>query len=501
MATVKDWAAAVIKQAEIDKYLVNGKDFIDEGKIFEEIEKGKNPDKQRVRDILQKSLEIKILTPDETATLLNVEDPELFHEMQEAALEVKKRVYDNRIVFFAPLYLSNLCVNSCKYCGFRVENKEEIRHVLSMDEVRDETAAVIDEGHKRMIAVYGEHPMNGADYIAESISTIYSVKRETPTGNGFNNIRRVNVNAAPMEVEDLKKLWRAGIGTFQVFQETYHRERYAELHPANTVKGNYRWRLYAMHRAMDAGIDDVAIGALFGLYDWKFDVMGLLHHALDLERQFGIGPHTVSFPRMQPAPGSFLSENSPYLVSDAAMRRVVAVLRLSIPYSGLIVTAREEPNLKRDLLTHFGCTQTDASSKLGIGAYAKKLKQEENIEKVQFMLGDQRSLDEVIRELANDGLITSFCTAGYRCGRTGDKIMNLLEKGVEGKFCKLNAVLTFREYLNDYASPATREVGEKLIEQELREIEAAPFFSKNKLLPTFRSYYDRIARGERDLYM
>ena len=245
----------------------------------------------------------------------------------------------------------------------------------------------------------------------------------------------------------------------------------------------------------------MAIGALFGLYDWKFEVMGLLHHALDLERQFGIGPHTVSFPRMQPAPGSFLSENSPYLVSNDAMRRVVAVLRLAIPYSGLIVTAREEPNLKRDLLTHFGCTQTDASSKLGIGAYAKKLKQEENIEKVQFMLGDQRSLDEVIRELANDGMITSFCTAGYRCGRTGDKIMTLLEKGVEGKFCKLNAVLTFREYLNDYASPATREIGEKLIEQELREIEATPFFSKNKLLPTFRSYYDRIARGERDLYM
>lgn len=501
MSTVKDWTAGVIKQAEIDKYLVNGKDFIDERKIFEEIEQAGHPDKQRVRDILQKSLDIKILTPGETATLLAVEDPELLSEMQEAALQVKKKVYDNRIVFFAPLYLSNLCVNSCKYCGFRAENQDEVRHVLTMDEVREETGAVIDEGHKRMIAVYGEHPKNDADYIASSISTIYSVKRDTPTGNGFNNIRRVNVNAAPMEIADLKKLWRAGIGTFQVFQETYHRERYAELHPANTIKGNYRWRLYAMHRAMEAGIDDVAIGALFGLYDWKFEVMGLLHHALDLEKQFGIGPHTVSFPRMQPAPGSFLSENSPYLVSDDAMRRVVAVLRLAIPYSGLIVTAREEATLKRDLLTRYGCTQTDASSKLGIGAYAKKLKQEENPEKVQFMLGDQRSLDEVIRELANDGLITSFCTAGYRCGRTGDKIMNLLEKGVEGKFCKLNAVLTFREYLNDYASPATRQVGERLIEQELSEIDAIPFFTDKKLLPTFRSYYDRIAKGERDLYM
>lgn len=496
----KDWAAAVIKQDEIDKYLVGGKDFIDEGKIYEELEKQKNPDKQQVRDILQKSLDIKILTPTETALLLNVEDPELLQEMRETALQVKRKVYDNRIVFFAPLYLSNVCVNSCKYCGFRAENKEEKRHVLSMDEVRAETGAVIDEGHKRMIAVYGEHPLSGADYIAESISTIYSVKRTTPTGNGFNNIRRVNVNAAPMEIADLKKLWRVGIGTYQVFQETYNHERYAELHPANTVKGNYRWRLYALHRAMDAGIDDVAMGALFGLYDWKFEVMGLLYHALDLERQFGIGPHTVSFPRMQPAPGSFLSEHSPYLVSDEATRRLVTVLRLAIPYSGLIVTCREEAGLKRELI-HLGCTQTDASSKLGIGAYSQKLKQEDNPDKVQFMLGDQHSLDEEVKLLAEDGMITSFCTAGYRCGRTGDKIMNLLEKGVEGKFCKLNAVLTFREYLNDYASPETRAVGEKLIEQELREIENTPFFTDKKLLPTFRSYYERIARGERDLYM
>ena len=496
----KDWAAAVIKQDEIDKYLIGGKDFIDEGKIYEDLEKQKNPDKQRVRDILQKSLEIKILTPAETATLLNVEDPELWQEMGEAALQVKRKVYDNRIVFFAPLYLSSVCVNSCKYCGFRAENKEEKRLVLTMDEVRSETAAVIDEGHKRMIAVYGEHPLSGADYIAESISTIYSVKRTTPSGNGFNNIRRVNVNAAPMEIADLKKLWRVGIGTYQVFQETYHHERYAELHPANTVKGNYRWRLYALHRAMDAGIDDVAMGALFGLYEWKFEVMGLLYHALDLERQFGIGPHTVSFPRMQPAPGSFLSEHSPYLVSDEATRRLVTVLRLAIPYTGLIVTCREVPELKRQVI-HLGCTQTDASSKLGIGAYSLNLKQEDNPDKVQFMLGDQHTLDEEVRALAEDGMITSFCTAGYRCGRTGDKIMNLLEKGVEGKFCKLNAVLTFREYLNDYASPETRAVGEKLIEQELKDIENTPFFTEKKLLPTFLSYYNRIANGERDLYM
>lgn len=497
---VKEWIAQVVRQEEIDKYLVNGKDFVDEREIVRELEETRGPDVGMVRDILQKSLDIKLLTPRETAVLLNVEDPELLEEMKGVALEVKKRVYDNRIVFFAPLYCSNVCVNRCVYCGFRSDNCEEKRHVLTPAEIRQETEAVIDQGHKRLIAVYGEHPLSDADYIADSISEIYSVKRTTPTGNGFNNIRRVNVNAAPMSVADLRKLWRAGIGTFQVFQETYHRGRYAEFHPADTVKGNYRWRLYAMHRAMDAGIDDVAIGALFGLYDWRFEVMGLVRHAHDLERQFGIGPHTISFPRMQPAPGSFISENSSYLVGDDAFKRLVTVLRLAVPYTGLIVTARERADLRREIIG-YGCTQTDASSKIGIGAYSTNKLQEENRDKVQFMLGDQRRLDEVVRELATDGYITSFCTAGYRCGRTGDKIMSLLEKGVEGKFCKLNAVLTFREYLNDYASAETRIVGEQLIEKELQEIERNAFFTDKRLLPTFLSYYKRIAAGERDLYM
>lgn len=496
----KEWAQQVVKPAEIEKYLIGGKDFIDPAAIAEDLAAGVRPDRSRVRDILQKSLEIKILTPAETATLLNVEEPELLEEMREAAFEVKRRVYDNRIVFFAPLYCSNLCVNNCVYCGFRSDNGAERRHVLTMDEIRRETEAVIDEGHKRLIAVYGEHPRSDADYIAESMGQIYATKRTTPSGNGFNSIRRINVNAAPMSIDDLRKLWRAGIGTYQVFQETYHPDRYAELHPAGTIKGNYRWRLYAMHRAMDAGIDDVAIGALFGLYDWRFEVMGLLYHALDLERQFGIGPHTVSFPRMQPALGSFVSENSPYLVRDDAFRRLVTVLRLAIPYSGLIVTARERADLRREII-RYGCTQTDASTKIGIGAYSEKKRQGENADKVQFTLGDERSLDEVVRELAQDGFITSFCTAGYRCGRTGDKIMSLLEKGVEGRFCKLNAVLTFREYLNDYASPATRRIGEVLIRRELDEIEQTPFFMEKRLLPTFRSYYERIAAGERDLYM
>lgn len=497
---IKEWVRQVVRPAEIEKYLVNGKDFVDEAYIFQCLEQHRQPDRAQVRDIIKKSLGIHLLTPAETAVLLNVEDPELLEEMREAALEVKKKVYDNRIVFFAPLYCSNLCVNGCVYCGFRSENCTEKRHVLTPEEIRRETEAVIDEGHKRLIAVFGEHPLSDADYMADAMGTIYATRRTTPTGSGFNNIRRININAAPMSIDELRKLWRAGIGTYQVFQETYHHERYAELHPANTIKGNYRWRLYAMHRAMDAGIDDVAIGALFGLYDWRFEVMGLVMHAHDLERQFGIGPHTISFPRMQPAPGSFVSENSPYRVDDAAFKRLVTVLRLAVPYTGLIVTAREQAELRREIIG-YGCTQTDASSKIGIGAYAEKKTQEKNPDKVQFMLGDERSLDEVVRELAGDGYITSFCTAGYRCGRTGDKIMSLLEKGVEGKFCKLNAVLTFREYLNDYASAETQKVGERLIEKELQEIERMPFFTDKKLLPTFLNYYKRITAGERDLYM
>jgi len=496
----QDWIKQVVKQEEIDKYLIDGEDFINEDQIWNDINSNQKPSNERIREILKKSMNIERLEPDEVAALMAVEDEEMWKEMRNVALEVKKKVYDNRIVFFAPLYCASYCVNNCAYCGFRCENKDEKRVILPMDQVRKETEAVVDEGHKRMIVVFGEHDKSDADYMAECISNIYSVKRETPTGGGYNNIRRVNVNAAPMSIGNLKKLWRAGIGTYQVFQETYDKEIYADVHPSNTIKGNYRWRLYALHRAMDAGIDDVAIGALFGLADWRFDVMGLIYHAIDLERQFGVGPHTISFPRMQPAPGSYVSEHSDHIVTDEDFKKIVTVLRLAVPYTGLIVTAREEKDIKKEVIS-YGCTQTDASSKIGVGAYSDDQKQEGNEDGVQFMLGDQRSLDEVIRELAEGGYITSFCTAGYRCGRTGDKIMNLLESGVEGKFCKLNAILTFREYLNDYASEETRKVGEVLIEKELKEVEKMPFFTDKKLLKTFKLYYDRVAKGERDIYM
>jgi len=496
----QEWVKQVIKQEEIDKYLVNGEDFINEDLIWDVINKNQEPTKEQIQKILEKSLRIERLEPDEVAALMAVKDEELWKEMRKAALEVKKKVYDNRIVFFAPLYCSSYCVNSCKYCGFRCENKDEKRILLEMNQVKQETEAVIDEGHKRMIVVFGEHNKSDVDYMAECIQNIYSVKTPAKNGKGFNSIRRVNVNAAPLSIGNLKKLWRAGIGTYQVFQETYDKKIYEEVHPKETIKGNYRWRLYALHRAMEAGIDDVAIGALFGLADWRFDVMGLIYHTIDLEKHFGIGPHTISFPRLQPAPGSYISEHSKYLVDDENFKKIVTVLRLAVPYTGLIVTAREDKDIKREVLS-YGCTQTDASTKIGVGAYTEAKKQEDNEDAVQFMLGDQRSLDEVIAELIDDGYITSFCTAGYRCGRTGDKIMGLLKTGVEGKFCKLNAILTFREYLNDYASEETRRKGEILIEKEMKEIEESDFFKDKKLINTFKLYYDKIKNGERDLYI
>jgi 2-iminoacetate synthase len=314
------------------------------------------------------------------------------------------------------------------------------------------------------------------------------------TKNGNGSIRRVNVNAAPMTVEELRLLHEVGLGTYQVFQETYHHDTYGKVHPANTLKGDYQWRLYSMHRAMEAGIDDVGIGALFGLYDWKFEVMGLLYHAIELESKFGIGPHTISFPRIEPAESTPLATDLPCRVSDEEFRRAVVVLRLAVPYTGMILTARENA-ATRNSLTPLGITQMDASSRVGLGAYSDTRPQQQP-RRQQFILGDTRSLDELILHLANTGLITSFCTAGYRCGRTGKCIMDLLRTGQEGKFCKLNAVITFREWLDDFATDATKEAGEKVIAEEIAEIrETMP-----KVFEAFTKNYDMTKAGQRDLY-
>ena len=488
------WIRDRIKPEQIEKYLDNGRDFLDASAIERVLATNQVFDAKRVRDILQKSLAIETLTPEETACLLHVTDPALLAEMREAAAAVKTKVYDNRIVTFAPLYMSNLCVNDCLYCGFRCSNTEASRRILSLDEVRREVEVLAGKiGHKRLIVVYGEHPKSGIDYIASTLRAIADVK--VRTRRGWGQIRRCNVNAAPLSVEELRVLKDAGIGTFQVFQETYHRRTYERLHPSHTIKGNYRWRLYCMHRAMEAGVDDVGLGVLFGLHDWKFEVMGLLHHAIELERKFGVGPHTISFPRLEPAHNTPFTQNPQYTVSDEAFKHLVTVIRLAVPYTGMILTARENARLRREVLP-LGCTQTDASTRIGIGGYAELLDENQHGERQQFLLGDTRSLDDVVRELAEAGYITSFCTAGYRCGRTGQKIMGLLRSGREGQFCKLNAVITFREWLDDFASPETIAVGEKIIAEEIEQV-------RNRMpdvYEQFMGYYEKTRTGQRDLY-
>ena len=490
----RTWVRDRIKPEQIDKYLDNGRCFVDPVAIERALAAHTNPDAQRVRDILQKSLAIETLSPDETACLIHVQDPELLTEMRKTAAQVKTKVYDNRIVTFAPLYLGNLCVNNCAYCGFRCSNTSEKRRVLTLDEVRKETEVLAGQiGHKRLIVVYGEHPATDVNYIASTLQAIADVK--VKTRRGWGQIRRCNVNAAPMSIEELQRLHEVGIGTFQVFQETYHRPTYERLHPQGTVKGHYLWRLYAMHRAMEAGVDDVGIGPLFGLYDWRFEVMAVLSHAIELEAKFGVGPHTVSFPRMEPAHNTPFTQDPQHRVSDDEFKKLVTVIRLAVPYTGMIVTARENAQLRREVLP-LGCTQTDASSQIGIGGYADLVDGDQQGDRQQFMLGDTRSLDTVVRELAEAGYITSFCTAGYRCGRTGQKIMGLLRSGKEGQFCKLNAVITFREWLDDFGSDETIAAGEKVIAREIEQIRT----KLPEVFDQFMRYYEKTRAGNRDLY-
>lgn len=493
LASVQSWIKSRIKKGQVTKYMEGGKDFIDEGRIITALENNKFSERSRIKDILQKSLAIETLTADETAALIGVNDFEVIEEMEAAAAEVKRRVYDNRIVTFAPLYLGNLCVNDCFYCGFRKSNKESQRRVLDEDEIRSEIEVLAGEiGHKRLIVVYGEHPQTDLDYMVSTIKTIYDIKVKTK--NGWGQIRRANINAAPLSIEALRELHDVGIGTYQVFQETYHYDTYKRVHPQGTLKNDYSWRLYCMHRSMEAGADDVGIGVLFGLYDWKFEVMGLLLHARELERKFNIGPHTISFPRLEPAAGAPLTQDSEYKVSDSDFRKLVTVIRLAVPYTGMIITARESAKTRREVIP-LGCTQTDASTRIGIGAYSDRYTKQE-YQRQQFMLGDTKSLDELVCELAKAGHITSFCTAGYRCGRTGKCIMDLLRSGQEGKFCKLNAILTFREWLDDFASWKTKEACEKVIAQEIEQVRKA----MPEIFPQMIQYYERIKNGERDLY-
>ena len=468
------------------------RDFIDEERIASLLEGTVDPDPQKIRDILAKSRSKERLEPEETAALLQVEDPELLAEMYQTAGEVKNAVYGNRIVFFAPLYVGNKCINNCIYCGFRRTNEAVQRHTLSLDELEAEVRTLINQGQKRLILVFGEHPAYNADFICECIEKAYSTKE------GRGEIRRVNINAAPMEVDEYKKLHETGIGTFQIFQETYHRKTYAAVHPAGDKKSDFQWRLYGLDRAMEAGIDDVGIGALFGLYDWKFEVMGLIFHSIHLEERFGVGPHTISVPRIEPAintPFASAREKNRYYVPDEDFKKVVAVIRLSVPYTGLILTAREPAAIRRELIP-LGVSQIDAGSRIGIGGYQKSA-DGYLPEKEQFQLGDIRSLDEVIAEMCEMGYIPSFCTADYRCGRTGEDFMALARPGLIQKFCIPNAILTFKEYLLDYASEKTRAAGEEVIKKTLAEMGKDNPLRRKMVEEKLRE----IEAGKRDIYV
>jgi 2-iminoacetate synthase len=459
-------------------------DFVDEGRL-EELLTAPRPDTARVRDVIAKSLSKAALSIAEAAALVRIEDPALLEEVFAAARLLKRDVYGNRIVLFAPLYVGNDCVNDCLYCAFRRSNRAEIRRSLDQDEIRRQVEALENRGHKRLILVFGEHPRYSADFIYQCIQTVYRVK----VGHG--EIRRVNINAAPQDDAGYRRIAQAGIGAFQVFQETYHHATYAAMHPRHTRKGNYLYRLDALSRAQEAGIGNVGIGALFGLYDWRFETLGLVAHALHLQERYGVGPHTISFPRVRPATGVQLSDRC--FVSDAEFKRLVAILRLAVPYTGLILTAREPPELRRALLS-FGVSQIDGGTRIELGGYTEA-GDAQCMEREQFELGDVRSLDEVTRELITDGYIPSFCTACYRLGRTGEHFMEFAIPGFIKRFCTPNALSTALEYLVDYASPETRAAGEKLIAAEVAELEDSPL--KQELLDRLR----RIRETEqRDLY-
>ncbi|ABK99108.1 [FeFe] hydrogenase H-cluster radical SAM maturase HydG [Pelobacter propionicus] len=433
-------------------------DFIDEAYLFGLLG-GKRPEAARVRDIIAKSLEKQALGVEETAQLLLADTPELVEEIFAAARELKEKVYGNRIVLFAPLYIGNKCVNDCAYCAFKRSNASAIRRTLTEGEIRGQVEALESKGHKRLILVFGEHQAYDAEFIAQSVRTVYDTR-------GKGEIRRVNINAAPLDREGYAIVKAAGIGTYQIFHETYHHETYARLHPRGTRKANYLYRLDGLNRAFEAGCDDVGLGVLFGLVDWRFEVLGLVSHALHLQRRYNVGPHTISFPRLRPAAGVALDRE--LLVGDQEFKRIIAILRLAVPYTGLILTARENAQVRRECIS-LGVSQIDAGSRIELGGYTEA-GDAQVMEREQFSLGDVRSLDEVMAELMGAGYIPSFCTSCYRVGRTGEHFMEFSIPGFIKEFCTPNALLTLQEYLLDYASPSTREIGDRLIAEELAKL-------------------------------
>jgi len=457
--------------------------FIDPAEI-ESIIQHTITDPIQLRDIIQKSLSKNRLSMQETAVLANAIDPDHIAMIKDGARQLKETVYGNRIVLFAPLYIGNKCVNNCKYCGFRASNKDAVRKTLSDDEIIHEIEALEDNGQKRLILVFGEHDQYDANYIAHCTKLAYSVKK----GNG--EIRRININAAPLDIEGFKIVKEAGIGTYQIFQETYHPEIYKTYH-LRGKKADYFYRLTSLDRAQEAGLDDVGIGTLFGLYDWRYEVLAMVRHTNHLEACYNVGPHTISFPRIKDA--SMLDMGDRYFVNDKDFAKLIAILRLAVPYTGMILTARE-PREIRDECIHFGVSQIDGGTKLELGSYSHTQNEEQDLNKGQFRINDNRSLNEIVDELLDHNMLPSFCTACYRLGRTGEHFMEFSVPGFIKRFCSPNAILTLAEYLLDYAPEHTALKGWEVIEHNLNEL------PDENIKTTLKVRLNELKNGKRDLY-
>lgn len=453
--------------------------FIDERRIGSALEKSAKPSKEAVTELLAKGRSLAGLAPEEAAVLINAEGEEARAAIFETATRIKNAIYGDRLVFFAPLYLSNYCVNDCAYCGFHSSNGA-VRKKLTMDEIKGQVRLLIEMGHKRLLLEAGEDPAhNPIDYVLEAIDAIYSVR----TGKG--EIRRLNVNIAATTAENYRLLKARSIGTYQLFQETYHRPTFERLHRG--PKGDYRRQLYAMDKAFEAGIDDVGLGVLFGLYDWRFEALGLISHAEYLSKAFGVGPHTISVPRFRPAASVELTPGFP--VSDEDFLKLIAVLRIAVPYTGMIITTRERPEI-REAAFRTGISQTSAASSTTPGGFGQK--GERGVE--QFALSDKRTLDEIAISVMKQGYTPSFCTACYRKKRTGGTFMDLAKPGDIQEFCTPNSILTLFEYIEDIASPESKALGIEIIRKSLESIENPTIKEETE------KKLERIRRGERDLY-
>ncbi len=450
---------------------------------IEEIENAirtqEKPEPEYVREILKRAEGLSGLTEKEAAALLNIDAPDLLSELFKTSAIVKEKVYGKRIVLFAPLYLSNECTNNCLYCGFRRDNKDAKRKTLAIDEAVAEAKFLSQRGYKRLLLVTGEDIRSSdIDYLIAVINAIYE----------NTDIRILHINAPPMKVEDFKRLKDAGVGVYQSFQETYHPETYRKMHPSG-MKKDYEWRLSTMDRAIEAGFDDIGMGALLGLYDFRFEALALIQHARYLEERFGFGPHTVSVPRLQPASGAIIHK-PPYPVSDTEFKKIVAVYRLAMPYVGIVISTREPKEL-RDEIIKIGASQISAGSRTNPGGYtAPNAEHRTPNAEEQFETEDHRSLDDMIQVIAKSNNLPSLCTACYRRNRTGKDFRKMADSGDIQKYCLPNALLTFQEYLIDYASEETRAIGQKMINDTITKVE----------LKDFAERLERIKRGERDIY-